>query len=420
MELIALVLIAVFFLLTCFFNGIETGLISLDRYKLEQAAKTDKNKKQLLKFISTPERIFGTALLGQNVSIVIVSSLVTVFVIEKYYPDNQLGTFIMAAVILIFCEVIPKSIFRDYAETLVPFFFPVLNLCYFFLRPFVKLVSKINNVLEKMFKVSENNTFQLFTKDDLAFLLSETQEDSHLQLPQKEMLEDALEFNELKAKNVMIPRMDIVAIPDDMCISEIIALAKKEGYTRYPVYHKTLDEVTGILIIYDLIRKIDQPQLKADVLKREALFVHETMDVDALLKDMQTKKKSMAVVVDSFGGTAGLVTIEDILEELVGEIDDEYDTEEEEGEVEIINDNVMLIKGFVDVDYLNDEYDLNLPEGDYETLGGLIINNIAKIPTQGQVINLEHCKIEVLQVTNRKIIKVRLTKTPSVKQTNGQ
>jgi CBS domain containing-hemolysin-like protein len=167
-------------------------------------------------------------------------------------------------------------------------------------------------LLSKKSETSEGNRFAFFINEELTRFFTDSSSDDKIEQPQKEMLEDALEFNKQKARNVMIPRIDIIAIPENMNISEILDLAKNEGYTRYPVYGENLDEITGILIIYDLIPKMNNKDLIAKDLKREAFFAPETMDLDNLLREMQQKKKSMAIIVDSYGGTSGIVTIEDI------------------------------------------------------------------------------------------------------------
>ncbi len=407
--LITIIVIMAFFALSFFFSGIETGLVSLDRFKLEQDSKTDERKKNILSFIKQSDKIFGTILIGNNISNVIIASLSTVLFNELNLFNNNEGTLLIAFLVLIFGEIIPKTIFRDYSEKLVYLFFPLFQFVYFLLKPLVYIVSLFNDFLKKRFNILEYDSFHFFTKDDVAFILSETLEDSNIEHPQKEMLEDALEFNQLKAKNIMIPRLDIVAIPDTLNIDEIIELAKNEGYTRYPVYHETLDEITGVLIIYDIISKMNNKELKAKDIQREVFFAPEMMDADNLLKEMQTKKKSMAVIVDSYGGTSGILTIEDIIEEIVGDIEDEYD--EEEKDIEVINNHTLLVKAVVDIDRLIDDFDLDIPKGDYETLAGYIISKLEKIPTSGQVLNETQFKLEVIQVSNRKIEKVKITKT---------
>ncbi len=400
----------------------ETGLISLNRLKMEQKAKTDKKKKHILLFLQNPDRLFGTTLFGNNISLVIVSSL-SIFLINYFKKKNsfefsdQVATLIIAGFILIFAEIIPKAVYRDNPNKLVTKGFSLLKFFSIILSPFVKFVSKFNSLLARLFKLPENNGYHLLTREDLSYMLSETKNDGILHEDQREMLEEALEFTELKAENVMIHRTEIVALHKDMPIDEVIQVAKENGFTRFPVYDEDLDNISGILIIYDLIKRKNNEKSKASDYTRDAFFAPETMDIDTLLTEMQTRKRSMAIIVDSFGGTAGLITIEDILEEIVGEIEDEYDTISQE--VQKINNDNYLVRGFVEIDFLNDEFEMNLPEGDYETIAGLIIDKLERIPKQNTMLKVENWEITVVHVTDKKIVKVemkRLEKKPHAKK----
>ena len=409
MWIISLILIVVFFALSSFFSGMETGLISIDRLKMEQKAKTNKKQKQVLNFLENPNRLFGTTLFGNNISIVIVSSL-SIFLINKFSVNitKEASTLIIAGFILVFAELIPKANYRDHPNKLVARGFSLLRFFSIIFQPFVKFVSFINSILAKLFKLPQKNGFHLLTREDLSYMLSETKDDGVLHEDQREMLEEALEFTELDAENVMIHRTEIVAFEKDTPVEEVIKVAKANGFTRFPVYDEDLDHITGILIIYDLMKKKQNKNLKASDFVREAFFAPETMDVNTLLTEMQTHKKSMAIIVDSFGGTAGLVTIEDILEEIVGEIEDEYDTPSQE--VEKIGENKYLVMGFVEIDFLNDDYEMELPEGDYETIAGLIIDKLERIPRQNTKLKIGNWEINIVQVTDKKIVKAEMEK----------
>ncbi|MBW6515529.1 MAG: hemolysin family protein [Candidatus Cloacimonetes bacterium] len=411
MEIIALFFIILFFILSMFFSGMETGLISIDRLKLEQDAKEDKLKKKLLSFIEEPNRYLGVTLIGNNISVVVVSTIFTVYFAQLLPLDKSISILLLAAFMLIFAEIVPKSISRENSNIYVTRLFPILFFFYLILRPFISIINLFYAFLTKYFGLERDNRYSFLTREDLAIILSESNLGDSIEQPQRDMLEEVLDFNELIAKNVMTPRTDIMAISNDKSVQEIIELAKQEGYTRYPVYEQDIDNIIGILIIYDLLKKNSSNNLRATDFAREALFVPETIDLNALLKEMQQKRKSMAVVVDNFGGTAGLVTIEDILEELVGEIEDEYDFEEvEDKDIQKINDNEYVVKGFVEIDHLNDEFDAELPEGDYETLAGLIISNLMRIPSKGTKINVGKWRLEVLQASSSKVIKVIMKK----------
>ena len=409
MEIILYLLILIlFFFLSAVFAGFETGMVSLDRFKLEQEAKKNSLKKKILHFYDNGDKTFGTTLIGSNVTNIIIAAVATSFFYNIFNTDSFYSTLIIAFFVLIFSDLLPKNMFRDYPYKLIDVFFPLINTFYLLLKPLIKIVTFINNQMKKLYKIDEQNSYMAFTKDDLAFIVEQTYNEGNLQQPQKEMLEDALEFNELIAKNVMKPRTEIVAIPDTMSYSDIMKFVKNDGYTRYPVYHETLDEITGVLIIYDLLKEKNH-NLNAKEIQREIYFVPESMDVNVLLKEMQAQKKTIAIVVDAYGGTSGLVTIEDILEEIVGEIDDEYDVDEIKDIVKI-NENTWMVNGYVEVDTLIDDFELDLPEGDYETIAGLIISTLAKIPYQGQKININKYLFEIVEVTNKKIKKVRIVK----------
>ncbi|MGC9361744.1 MAG: hemolysin family protein [Candidatus Syntrophosphaera sp.] len=407
--LIFLSLLALSFL----FSGFENGFISLDLLRLETKAKRDRSSARLLGFLRQPDRIIGTTLLGNNIVNVVLATLVTYFVdthIDRSIFDARYTALVLGAVVLIFGEVVPKSIFRDNAETAVPTVYPFMRFVYFILKPLVAGVSVLNTWLRKMLKITNGGNFNYLTKDDISYLLSLT-EMKERDEPQMEMIEDALDFTDQEAHNVMVPRTDVIALPKTATISEAIEIAREEGFTRYPVYGKNLDDIIGILIIYDILKREHTSETKIEKLVREPFFTPENTDLDVLLKEMQKHHRSIAIVVDSYGGTAGIVTMEDILEEIFGDIADEYDEHEEEPEVEQVSPNTWLVQADIEIDKLEDEYDIILPEGDYETVAGLILDRLARIPHQGQFIDVEPYRIQVLQATQKKIIKVKIHKT---------
>jgi putative hemolysin len=342
---------------------------------------------------------------------VIIASLSTYLANRLFAPvfDARYTSLVVGIVVLISGEMIPKTIFRDNAETLIPLFFPLLQFFYYLLKPLVMIVTWLNNFLRKLLKLEEGYQYDYLTKDDLSFLLSQTAIDETND-HQIEMIEDALDFTELDARNVMVPRTDIVAIQDKTSLSEVANIARKEGFTRYPVYCNNIDDIIGILIIYDILKQDCSPDMTAGDIIHEPLFAPENTDLDVLLKEMQTKQRSMAIIVDSFGGTAGIVTMEDILEEIVGDIEDEYDTDEDENSVQQVGPKTWLVAADTEIDRLIDDYGIQLPEGDYETVAGLILDRLEKIPHQGQVVNVPPYTIQVLQATSKQIVKVKIHK----------
>lgn len=390
----------------------ETGLISLDRYKLEQEARNDSRKRQILQFLDNPDRLFGSTLLGNNISVVIVSSL-TILLIERLRSHHHLhiseetGTLVMTGIILIFAEIIPKALYRDEPNKLVEKNFNFIRIFSIIAQPFVNMVNFLNSKLIKLFKIKQGANLLKVSREDLSFMVSQSEvEENGQDINQKDLLEEALEFSELKAENVMTHRTEIVAFEKAASINDVIASARKAGFTRFPVIDQDIDHVSGILIIYDLLNCKDPANEKAEDYIRPALFVPESMNMDTLLAEMQAKKRSLAIVLDPWGGTAGMITIEDIMEELVGEIEDEYDIEEHE--LEKLPDGSYLINGDVEIDTLNSKYEFNIPEGDYETIAGLIIDRLAKIPPVNTRVEYDNLTLVVNKVTKKKIEKIKL------------
>jgi CBS domain containing-hemolysin-like protein len=411
-QIVLTLLVLLFFLILSFlFSGFETGMLSIDQIKLESESKRNKKRLELLRFVRQPDKFLGTTLIGINIANVLLASISTVIVdqLSIFSFDARYTSLVVGSIVLLFGEIFPKALFRDKADTLVPRLFPILQFFYFLLKPLVAMVTWLNKALRRLLKLADGDQYDYLTKDDLSFLLSQT-EGEGISAPQMEMIEDALDFTELEARNVMIPRTDIIAIPETATIAEVIELAKEEGFTRYPVYRNNIDDIVGVLIIYDILKKDCTFDMQAGEIIHEPLFAPENMDIDVLLKEMQSKRRSMAIIVDSYGGTAGIITMEDILEEIVGDIEDEYDVDEEDDNVQQVSPNTWLAAADVEIDRLADDYGIELPEGDYETIAGLILDRLERIPHQGQVITIGDYRIQVLQASTKKIVKVKIHK----------
>ncbi len=416
MQVLLILFVLLFFLLlSLFFSGLEAGLISIDMIALEHSSRKSRRDASLLRFMKQPDKFLGTTLIVHNIANAILASLTTLFVAKLGTSfDPRYTALIIGTIVLIFGEIVPKAVFRDYADTIVPKVFPVLIFFYYLFRPFVAVVSFLNRGLRKLLNLDDNNQYDYLTKDDISFLLNESSDDSAM-APQLEMIEDALDLKDMDARNVMVPRTEIVAIPETATIAEISEIARAEGYTRYPVYRNSIDDIIGVLIIYDILKyqNGNGKDTCAQDLVHEPFFAPENMDVDILLREMQLQHKSMTIIVDSYGGTAGIVTIEDILEEIVGEIEDEYD-DVQERDVQKISPNTWIAMADVEIDHLADDHDIQLPKGDYETIAGLILDHLERIPLQGQFITIDPYKIQVLQATDKKIIKVKIHKQNEV------
>jgi len=407
--MISIIIVAIFFIGAAFFSGSELGLISLDKHKLRHEAQKNSRKKVLYDFVTDPDKVLGTTLIGTNISIIIVSSVATAFVIKRGLLSETLATLILSGLLLIFAEIIPKILFRNTCNTSIPKFFFIIRFFAFIFHPLIWILSKINYAILRALKVNKQSSTHLFTKEDLSYLLGEAEKDGSVKKEEHDLIEEVLDFRALTVKNIMIPRTNIVGVKSDTPISEVINLAKEVGFTRFPVYTTDIDHIEGMLIIHDLL-ELEDLSKPAEEFIRDAYFVPEVMKATSLLKRMQQNKTPLAIVVDEYGGTAGIISVEDLLEELVGEIEDEYDAQE--NDINKIDDTTFLVDGEVEIERLIEDYHIELDEGDYETLAGMLIEKFERIPRYNEKCVVKNIEFTIKQVTARKIEKVMIKILP--------
>ncbi len=407
--MISIIIIAIFFVGSAFFSGSEIGLVSLDKHRLKHESAKNKSKKRLYDFITNPDNVLGTTLIGNNISLIIVSSVFTAFMIKLDVISETLAALLLAGVLLIFAEIIPKILIRNTCNTTIPSFFFLIRFFSFLFHPMIWVLSKINNSFFRLFKIDKKSSTHLFTKDDLSYLLGEAEKDGQVKKDEYELIEEVLDFRDLTVKNIMIPRTNIVGVKADTPIREVINLMKEVGFTRFPVYSVDIDHIDGMLIIHDLL-ELEDLSLPAKNFIRDAYFVPEIMKATTLLKKMQQNKTPIAVVVDEYGGTAGIISVEDLLEELVGEIEDEYDAQE--NDINKVNETTFIVDGEVEIERLIEDYNIDLYEGDYETLAGMLIEKFERIPRYNETLIIKNYEFTIKQVTAKKIEKVMIKILP--------
>jgi putative hemolysin len=410
--MISIILVIIFFFGIAFFAGTELGMVSLDKRKLKIEAEKDKRKREIYNFVTNPDNVLGTTLIGTNLSLVIVSSLFTAYVVQREILTEAQATIILAFVVLVFADIMPKTIFRQNADQKISKVFGILKFFARLFYPFIWLISKFNNAIFKLFGLKRRKTKGIFTKDDITYLLREAAREGEVTREDHELIEDMLDFRELTAKNIMVPRTNIAAVQENTPLKEVIELSSEKGFTRFPVYSKNLDHIEGILVVHDILRAKDISEPAKNYMQ-EAFFVPEIMKATVLLRELQHQKKSIAIVVDEYGGTAGLISIEDLLEELVGNIEDEYDTEEKD--IYKLNENTLIVDGDVEIERLIEDYGLDLEKGDYETIAGYLIYKAERIPKYDERFNLpaggKNYEFVIKQVSSKKIEKI-LIKIP--------
>lgn len=406
-------------ILSAFFSGMEIAFISSNKIYLEIEKKQDNFLSKILtKLTEKPSKFIAAMLIGNNIALVVygflMGDLLMSWIDSLQYRFSDLlnlliQTVLSTLVVLITAEFLPKVFFQIYANTLIKFFaIPayVFYVLFYLISSFFIWVSDF--ILKKFFGSDGDQVQLYFSKIELGNYIVEqmsTVDDDDDVDSEIQMFQNALEFSGVKARDVMSPRTEIVAIDLFDSISELKQLFIETGYSKIVVYENSLDEIVGYVHSYDLFKK--PKNIKAIVISVE--FVPETIYIKDVMNLLTKKRKSVAVVLDEYGGTSGIVTIEDIVEELFGEIEDEHDSDEELIEKELGDDTYIFSARF-DVEYLNQTYKLNIPESDsYGTLGGFIVDFTNDIPLKGEVITIGSFHFVIEEATNKKIELVKMT-----------
>ncbi len=412
----------IFLLLAMFasalFSGIEIAFVSANRLKIE----LDKNKGEftaglLSNFLKKPAKFIGAMLLGNNIALVIYSIVMAKFLeplIISYIADVELivlliQTVISTLVVLFFAEFLPKTLFRINPNKVLSIAAVPLTLIYYILLPFTYFTVGISNLILKLFKVDTSESDLAFSKIDLADFVAniqESQEEGEEVDSEIQIFKNALGFADVKVRECMIHRAEITALEIDTPIEELKLKFIETGLSKILIYRDTIDNIIGYAHSKELFKK---PESIKSILLPVSI-VPEVLSANEMLKKSLRERRSVAVVVDEFGGTSGILTVEDIIEEIFGEIEDEHD-KEELLEVKLA-ESVFQFSARIEIDYINEKYKLNLPESDeYETLGGFIINIHESIPEKGEIITSDNAVFTVDEVSDNKIEIITLEKT---------
>jgi len=405
------IIIILFSIITsAFFSGMEIAFISANKLHIELEKKRKGFFPNILgKITQNSSKFITTMLVGNNISLVIYSYFMGKVIVSYFGMSSiLLQTFISTVVILVTAEFLPKAIFRVYAnETLKIFALPAYFF-YMLLYSFSYLINGISDFFLKfIFSTDKDQHQTAFSKEELGDYITEQLEngnDSEEEIDSEiQIFQNALEFQKVKAREIMVPRTEILAIEIHESVSKLSELFIKSGYSKILVYKTSLDDIIGHVNAFELFKK--PKTIKSILLPIE--IVPESMMISDVLNSLMKKRKSIAVVVDEYGGTSGMITVEDVVEELFGEIEDEHDVQEL---IDVrINENEFKLSARLEIDYLNEEYNINIPKEEaYETLGGFIINQTENIPQKGEELYILNYQIIILDVSSSKIEEIYL------------
>ncbi|MDU7030599.1 HlyC/CorC family transporter [Robinsoniella peoriensis] len=404
---VSLIIIVICIIMSAYFSATETAFSSLNRIRIKNMAEKGNKKAALvLKLSQDYDRLLSTILIGNNIVNIASASLATVLFVKLLGEDlgASISTIVTTIVVLIFGEVSPKSIAKESPEKFAMFSATILNCFVWILTPFNFLFRQWKKLLSKMFKNSEDRTI---TEEELLTIVDEAEQEGGIDEQESTLIRSAIEFTEIEAIDIFTPRVDVVGIPLDAAKEEIAGVFARTGYSRLPVYEEDIDHIEGIVYQKDFHNHIYHTEQELAAIIRPALYTTKNKKIGILLKELQAAKSHIAVVIDEFGGTVGIVTLEDILEELVGEIWDEHD--KVVYEMEQTGQDEYVVIGCMNVEKLFEELDME-QEFEVVSVSGWVMEELDRIPKEGDCFSYKNLEITVLQMKERRVEKVRVKK----------
>ena len=424
-----LIVLVILILLNAYFAASEIAFISLNDAKIEKQAKEgNKKAKQIEKMLKEPSKFLATIQIGITLAGFLSSAFapetfadMLAPILNGWIPAVSIGvwksisiiiiTIILSFFTLVFGELVPKRLAMKHYEKISFATIGVIRGISIVTAPFVKLLTVVTNTISKLFGVGENEE-ETVTEEEIKMMVNQGEEKGTIKEEEKELINNVFEFNDITVSEIMRHRKDIFAVDIGISNEELMDELSKEEYrySRIPVYDETIDEIKGILYVKDVLKNINKKSFKVKNIIKEAYFISQNRLINEVFKELQKNKMQIAIIVDEYGGTAGLVTMEDILEELVGDIYDEYDKEEKE--YEKIDENTYMLAGSLPIYDVNKLLDAGIPEGDYDTISGFLQEELGRIPEDEEkpVIETRKVTYKIEEYEDKRILKVKACK----------
>ena len=405
---IQLAAIIILVLLSAFFSSAETALTTVNRVRLKTLA--DEGNKRAVTAIHVLDKygkMLSAILIGNNIVNLTASSLATTFAIRINLTVG-IATGILTVVILILGEIVPKNMAMVYSERLALFYAGIISGLMKLMTPVIFAVDLLANGIMKVLHI-DRNLHTAMTENELRTYVEVSHEDGVIESEEREMIYNLFDFSDAVAKDIMIPRIDMASISEDAGYDEVMALFKECMYTRIPVYREDKYNIIGLINIKDFILVTDKESFQIGDILREAYYTYEYKKTADLMMEMREKRVNVSFVLNEYGATVGMITLEDLIEEIVGEIRDEYDEDEEEL-IREVGEREYLVEGSMKLDDINDQLGTELMSEDYDSIGGLLIENLDRLPEDGETITLENgITLQVKGINQNRIINVLMT-----------
>lgn len=398
-------------------SAVETAITASSKAKLlsmldDESVKKKSKIKRAIDLKENQTRNISSILVGNNIINLSASAMMT-FYVSKIFGSYfiALGTGILTLVILIFGEVAPKNVAVHIPETVLITLSGPTKIVVTILYPIAVIVQKLAGLVARIFGIDVNNDIETYTEEELKTMVDLSHAGGLIEEEEKEMIHNVFELDERTARDVMVPRIDMVSVSLDATYEEVNEIFRKEQFTRLPVYEESIDNIVGILNVKDLLLLEDSERYNFEIknIIRKAVYVYEKKKVLEILESLKEERANIAIVLDEYGATAGMVTLEDVIEEIVGDINDEYDLTEDEA-IKKISENEFIIEGSANITDVYEATGIDLATDEVESIGGVILSKTDDIPKRGQAVLLDNCKLQVLEMDGNRISKIKLTK----------
>ena len=422
--IIQIVVLLLLILLSAFFSSCETAFSSANPMKVRTLADEGNKRAELVqKILNRYPKFLSTVLIGNNIVNISASALMTTLAIYTGLPwAVSAGTGILTFVVLLFGEIIPKTWANLYAESVALIYAPIVQFLMILLTPVIFIVDKIAYVFLRILGIDPKKKKAVITESELRTIVEASHEEGVIESKEREMINNVVDFGDSDARDIMIPRIDMVMVEDTATYDEVRKVFKKNMYTRLPVFHENNDNVVGVINIKEflLLEEQDKPNFKPENIMREPYFTYEYKKTSDLLMELRASSTNVAMVLNEYGATEGMITLEDLLEEIVGEIRDEFD-EDEKSWIQKRSDTVYLVPGNMKLDDINESLGCSLESEDYDSVGGLMIEKLDdRLPERGEQVTMEDgVVLSAKRVSGNRVTEV-IIKLPEPKEEEAE
>ena len=394
--------------LSAFFSSSETALTTVNKIRMKTLAENgDKRAAKVLKVTSDSGKMLSAILIGNNIVNIFASSLATILAIDIFGDiGSGIATGALTIIILIFGEVSPKTMATIKADSFALVIAGIIDVLMILLTPVIFIINRLASGVLFLLRVNPNDSDSAMTEDEIRTIVDESQESGAIEDEEREMIHNVFDFGDSLAKEVMIPRIDMTFVQADATFEELIDIYRENKYTRLPVYEESTDHVIGIINMKDVILLENLEEFSIRNIIREPFFTYEHKNTADLFMEMRKASIPLAIVLDEYGVTAGMVTLEDLLEEIVGEIRDEYDSDEEDA-IEQLSEYEYMVLGSTNLDDVNDELEVAFKSDDYDTIGGYCLQLLDHLPEENETLFTEDgCVLKIMEVDKNRIERI--------------